>query len=132
MKSRHSMHLVLSAVFVLLLAPMLNGCVLLLLGGGAAGGYAVSKDEVVGAVDVKKDKVFRVAKEVAMTKGIIKLQDPTRGYIETSVDDVTVKIHIDQITEKSVQLKVEARNKYKMPKVAVAQDVYTEILKKVG
>ncbi len=132
MKSRHSAHLILGAVFVLLLAPVLNGCALLLVGGGAAGGYAISKDEVVGAVDKSKSKVFRAAMDVSKNKGIIKLQDETHGRIDLLVDEVNVKIHIDQITDKSVQLKVEARNKYKMPKVAVAQDVYTEILKKVG
>jgi len=132
MKYNRSFCYLLSILLLLIMAPVFNGCAVLLLGGGAAGGYAVSKDEVVGAVDAKKAKVYRAALETAKNKGIIKIQDESHGRIDVSVNDINVKIHVDQITEKSTQLKVEARNKYKMPKIQVAQDVYTDILKKVA
>lgn len=132
MKHDQSWSFVLPVVFLLMLTPVFNGCALLLVGGGAAGGYAVSKDEVTGAVDAKKSKVFNAALNTAKNKGIIRLQDESHGRIDVSVNDITVKIHVDQLTEKSTQLKVEARNKYKMPKIQVAQDVYTDILKKVA
>ena len=48
------------------------------------------------------------------------------------VEEVTVKIHVDKISERSVKLRVEARNKYKMPKIKIAQDIYTDVLKRVA
>ena len=132
MKSKYSFRFLMPVILLLVFSPALNGCVLLLLGGGAAGGYAVSKDGIEGAVDAKYNKVYRSALESAQSKGIVRLQDEQKGYIETMVDSDTVKIHVTRITDKAVKLKVEARNKFKMPKVTVAQDVYTDILRKVG
>lgn len=132
MKAKYSFRILFPVVLMLVFSPVFNGCALLLVGGGAAGGYAASKDEIEGAVDASYNKVYKSAVQAAQSKGIIKLQDEQRGYIETMVDTNTVKIHINQLTSKTVKLKVEARNKYKMPKIAIAQDIYTEIMKKVG
>lgn len=132
MRAKVSFRVLLPMMLVLAFSPVFNGCALLLVGGGAAGGYAASKDEIEGAVDSSYSRVYKSAVQAAQSKGIIKLQDEQRGYIETMVDANTVKIHISQITNKTVKLRVEARNKYKMPKIAIAQDIYTEIMKKVG
>ena len=132
MKNKNSYHFILPLMMIFAFSPVLSGCALLLIGGGAAGGYAISKDEVVGAVDAKEDKVYRAAIDVAKDKGIIKMEDETHKKIEAEVNGATVKIYVTRITEKAVQLKVEARNKYKMPKIEIAQDVYTSILKRVA
>ncbi len=132
MNQKKSLHFILPLFMLFIFSPALSGCALLLIGGGAAGGYAISKDEVVGAVDARQDKVYRAALDVAKTKGLIKMQNESQGKIEAEVNEATVKIYVTKITEKAVQLKVEARNKFKMPKIEIAQDVYTSILKKVS
>ncbi|MBI4971186.1 MAG: DUF3568 family protein [Candidatus Omnitrophica bacterium] len=132
MKLKRFFHILFPIVLMLVTGPILCGCALLLIGGGAAGGYAVSKDQIEGAVDARYDKVYSSALESARSKGIVKLEDQSRGYIETMVDSNTVKIHVTRITDKAVKLKVEARNKFKMPKIEIAQDIYTDIMRKAG
>ena len=130
-KSAANRRVVFSIAILLLFAPLSSGCVLLLLGGGAAGGYAAGKDSIEGAVDGRKDRVYRSALQVAENKGLVKAQNPERGVIETLVNDVTVKIQVDQITDKAVSLKVSAR-KNLMPQLKTAEGIYTDILKKVS
>lgn len=132
MKTKFSFRILFPMMLVLAFSPVFNGCALLLVGGGAAGGYAASKDEIEGAVDASYSKVYKSAVAAAKSKGIIRLEDQSRGYIETMVESTTVKIHVTRITDKAIKLKVEARNKMKMPKIEIAQEVYTDIMKRVG
>jgi hyperosmotically inducible protein len=75
-------------VAVLLIACMLNGCVALVAGGGAAGGYYVARDKrtmseitddasITSAINVKllkDDLVSPVAVNVDTYKGVVTLQ----------------------------------------------------------
>ena len=106
-----------------------NGCVALILGGGAVGGYAVSKDSIEGTVDGRQDRVFRAAVDSIKSKGLIIATNEGLGEINASVAGVKVTIKLEQITERAVKLRVKAR-KGLLPKIKVAQDVYTEIIKR--
>jgi len=105
----------------------LSGCAAALIGAGAAGGYAISKDSVTDHFDKSKDRVFRSSLAVAKEMGRVTLEDSKNGIIKTKVGEFDVTITVKQITDKTTELVVRARNKFKMPKVDVAQDVYTEI-----
>lgn len=120
----------LSLVIAVLTVFSLSGCALLLVGGGAAGGYAVSKDSVEGIVDDSKEKVWDVAVKVLEDDGVIKSTDKPAGKIEAEVDDINVDVEITQETKSATKLKISAR-KYLMPKVKKAQDLYTKMLKKL-
>lgn len=131
MKHRNSFCLIFPLICVLVVTPaVLSGCAVLLLGGGAAGGYAISKDSIEGVVDGRKDRIYKKALESVRSKGLVKTQNQELGEIEALVQESTVKVKIEQVTERSVKLRVSAR-KYKFPRIKIAQEVYTDIIKRV-
>ena len=103
----------------------LNGCALLLISAGAAGGYAISKDSVKNDFDLPQDRVFHQSLAVAKSMGHVTVEDRAHGIIRANINDAIVTITVKQLTKKTVELKVKARNV--MPKVEVAQEVYNKI-----
>ena len=110
-------------------ALSLSGCAVLLLGAGAAGGYAASKDSVKNAFDLPMEQVYRESLSVAKEMGYVVTQDPIRGIIKANIRDTHVTITIKQLTRQTVELKVKARNV--MPKITVAQEVYNKIVEQL-
>ena len=108
----------------------LSGCPVILVGAGAAGGYALSKDSVKNHFDLSKDKVYNRSLDVAKKMGQVTLEDSKNGLIKAHIKDADVTITVKQVTKKSVALKVSARDKVLLPKVDVAQEVYTAIIEK--
>ena len=105
----------------------LGGCAALLLGAGAAGGYAISGDSVKNHFDLSKDVVYRQSLKVAEERGLVTLDDARHGLIRATVNDAHVTITVKQLTKESVELKVSAR-KVLLPRPDVAQDVYNTIV----
>ena len=103
----------------------LSGCAILLIGAGAAGGYAISKDSVKNSFDLSQGHVYRQALAVAKQMGNVTLEDEKHGFLRANINDAVVTITVKQITKKTVELKVKARNV--MPKIEVAQEVYNKI-----
>lgn len=116
-------------VTVLAVASLgLSGCPLLWLGAGAAGGYALSKDSVRNQFDLPKETVYQHSLAVAKDTGLVTLEDPTHGKIQVKVESANVTITVRQITQHAVELKVQARNQFLMPKIDVAQAIYNKIV----
>ena len=114
-----------AAVALVITSLGFNGCALFLIGAGAAGGYAVSRDSVKSDFDLPMDQVFQASLAVANQMGHVNEQDSVHGLIRANISDVRVTITIKQLTKSTVELKVTARSI--MPKVAVAQEVYNKI-----
>ncbi len=110
---------------LLIVSLGLNGCALLLIGAGAAGGYAISKDSVKNNYDLPFGRVYRASLDVAKQMGHVTLEDEKHGVIKATVNDVNVTITVKQLTRKTVELKVKARSV--MPKIEVAQEVYNKV-----
>jgi hypothetical protein len=109
----------------------LSGCAALLIGAGAAGGYAISKDSVQNHFDLPSATVFRTSRDVARELGLITLEDEAHGVIKATVQGANVTINVKAVTPKTVQLKVKARDDVLFPKIDVAQAVYTKILERL-
>ena len=108
-----------------------SGCALLLVGAGVAGGYAISKDSVQNLFDLPKDRVFDQSLAVAKEVGMVNLEDRAHGRIKTQMGRVTVTITTRQVTKRTVELKVKARNDLMLPEVDTAQEVYTKIIERL-
>lgn len=108
----------------------LSGCAVFLVGAGAAGGYALSKDSVKNNFDLPRERVFSRGLDVAKQMGTVTLEDRKNGIIEAEIEGAVVKITVKQVTRESVELKVKARDKFLVPKVEVAQKVYTKMIEK--
>lgn len=113
-------------VFLILLAVLLNGCVIFALGAGAAGGYAISRDTLEGFSDKSLDQVWNVGREVLGGQGLVTLEDKTHGRIEAKIDDSKVRLDISQVSPKSVRMQVKARKFSNMfPDMRLSERTFT-------
>ena len=106
----------------------ISGCALLLVGAGAVGGYAISRDSVRNVFDVPQDRVYEKSLAVAKSMGMVKLEDHFHGIIKADIQDANVTITVKQLTKKTVELMVRGRSHFFLPKVDVAQEVYSKIV----
>lgn len=108
--------------------PIFSSCALFLVGGGIAGGIAISEDTIEGNVDKSLDPVWNAAREVIMSEGFIRIEDKPHGIIEAEVRKSQVNLDIRKITEKTVRIQVKARKGYKLiPDLDLANDLYNKI-----
>lgn len=103
-----------------------SGCAVLLLGAGAAGGYAISKDSVKNHYDLSQNRVYSQALAVAKQMGQILEQDAAHGLIRAQVGETSVTITVKPLTKQTVELRVKAR-KMMLPDIEVAQQLYNKI-----
>ena len=108
----------------------LSGCAAVLIGAGAAGGYALSKDSVKNHFDISRDRVYARSLRVAKEMGLVTLEDAKKGLIKAEVKGADVTITVEPVTKKTVELKVKAKDRFLVPKVDIAQEVYTKIIEK--
>lgn len=120
-------------VVVLLVVMLLgsSGCAAVLIGAGAAGGYALSKDSVKNQFDLPKGRVYKSSVAALKEMGQVTLQDSKSGVVEGKIGDADITITVKQLTEKTVELEVKARDKVLIPKVDVAQKVYNKIAERL-
>lgn len=129
MKPQNTLFLFL--IFLILSLP-LSGCAIFLLGAGAAGGYAITDDEVEGHTDVSMKRAWNAAETVIEKEGAVILRDETTGKVEGLVEGSEIKATVEQVTSKTVRIRVKARKtKGLFPDMKRAQDLYTKIIKKI-
>ena len=104
-----------------------GGCAPVLIGAGAVGGYLISKDSIQNNFDLPLTQVYRVSRDVLEEEGLLKRADEKKGYLKAVVEDTNVVITVKQLTRRTVSLKVQARTDLFVPKIDVAQAIYTKI-----
>lgn len=121
-------------VLLSLLVPFillsLSGCAALIVGGavGALGGYVVSKDTIQGDSDKAYESLWDSAMTIAKARGTIKQENSQRGYIELETDSSKVYIRLIRLTRVTTRVRVSARNKYRMPNLNLAEDIFVKII----
>lgn len=107
----------------------LSGCAVILVGAGAAGGYAIGKDYIQGETDKDFNRVYDSAVNIADSMGVIesRFSNPSSGKIKASVETSSLDIYVERLTKKTARLKVRSR-KNLMPNIELAQKVYNRIL----
>ncbi len=107
----------------------LSGCAVILVGAGAAGGYAIGKDYIQGETDKDFNRIYDSAVNVADGMGVIesRFSNPSTGKIKASVETSSLDIYVERLTKKTARLKVRSR-KNLMPNIELAQKVYNRIL----
>jgi len=114
------------------LSLLTSGCALFLVGGGAAGGYAIAKDTAGSFTDVSFDKVWKAAESVIRKEGLLTLSDKNHGYIEAQVEESTVKVNLEQVTKDTVRINIKARKiKGLFPNVKLAQRLHLQVIDKI-
>lgn len=120
------------AVALTALGLGLSGCAAALVGAGVAGGYAISQDSVKNHYDHSQSRVYRSSLTVVKKMGEVMAEDSKKGLIRARVKEADVTITVKPLTSKTVELEVQARNKFKMPAIDIAQEVYNEIDDRLG
>ena len=103
------------------------GCAAVLVGGGVAGGIAISKDTVELNIDKSYNRAWAVCiKEIKKMNGHIKLQDKKGGKIEADIKETQVEITLTQLTQATVQIQIKARKNY-FPNIELANELSNKI-----
>ncbi|TAN59855.1 hypothetical protein EPN16_06390 [bacterium] len=121
-------------LFILIILSLsLSGCLMMWIGAGAAGGYALGRDYIQGDTDKNFDSVYDSAVNIAEGMGIIqsRFSNPSLGKIRASVGSSRVDILIERLTLETVRLRVKSR-KNLMPNLELAQRIYNNILQQSG
>ena len=121
---------VLLSLLVPLILVSLSGCAALIVGGaaGTLGGYAVSKDTIEGDSDKIYENLWDAAITIAKARGTIKQENQQRGYIELETDSSKVHIRLTRLTRATTRVRVSARNKYHLPNLNLAEDIFVKII----
>lgn len=117
----------------LVVLPFLfSGCVVLALGAGAAGGYAITKDEIEGFTDRSMEKTWQAAWKVLNQEGVVEMADKEKGKIEALVDESKINFEVEQVSPKSARYRVKARKAMNLfPDMKLAQNLYQKITKEL-
>jgi len=119
-------------MFLIAAGSWSSGCVLFLIGAGAAGAYAVSEDEIEGISDASYDKVWNALRAVIRERGAIMAENKERGSLKALIENSEVDARLNQVTPKSVRLRIRARRpKGMFPNIKLAQDLYTQVTRKM-
>jgi len=115
------------------LAAMLGvaGCPVVLVGAGAVGGYAVSRDRVDLTLERPYDQVWSACLEETKRMGLLRNVDEKVGRIEAVNQGAHLVVTLQRLTETTVKVTVRAR-KALLPKVELAQQLAARIAKRVG
>ena len=121
------------------------GCVAVVGGVGLVGGYAVSPDTVEGVTKDDEETVWEKALEIVAIMGQIKekyetaqdlASDPKKQKLAAQLGEGKIliaqvsgaRVVVSVVTANDVtKLRVKARKAF-LPKIAVAQDVFTKII----
>lgn len=107
---------------------LFSGCIPVLIGAGAVGGYALSNDAATGKVSVEYRVLWDLCLDVLEEKEAeILVVNQARGYVKAVVSENAVSIRINNIDSGSQRLKVAVR-RYYMPKPQFAQKLFFEIV----
>ncbi|MDD5085709.1 MAG: DUF3568 family protein [Candidatus Omnitrophica bacterium] len=115
---------------IALVLLMSSGCAAVLIGGGIAGGIAVSKDTAEIVKDTSCNKAWDVTHKTLDEMGVINLEDKKAGKIEANVKDSKITAQVTQLTPKSVKVTVKAR-KNMFPNVDLAMEIVNKINNKL-
>lgn len=121
-------------IAVLFLASVLfSGCVVLALGAGAAGGYAISKDEIEGFSEQSLDQTWRTAYELFNRDGAVASADKERAKIEAIISDSKVHFSAEQVSPRSVRFVIQARKNMNLfPDIKLAQSLHQKMMKELS
>lgn len=110
-----------------------SGCAPIVIGAlavGAVGGYVVSPDTVAGTVARSLGEAWDAAHEIAAIMGTIVEDNERAGEIIANINGSRVTITLVTLNASSTKMSIKARKSF-MPKIDLAQDVYTKIMKQM-
>ncbi len=128
MKNKFLRHQISGFLSAVILAFSAGGCVILAAGAaGVVGGYVVSPDTVEGSTSRAFEDVWRAAKEITGIMGRVVEENTAQGVLVAEINAARVTVTMVSINASTTKISVKVRKAF-MPKIDLAQDVYTKIL----
>lgn len=106
------------------------GCavpILLAVGAGAVGGYAVSRDTFEGVTAKTQDEIWDAAVRVCGIMGMVEYSDKRGGLVNATINGAKVTVNVIQVSLTTTKLRIKAR-KGIFPAISTAQEVYGKIM----
>ncbi|MDD2703678.1 MAG: DUF3568 family protein [Candidatus Omnitrophica bacterium] len=112
----------------------LSGCAPLLVGVALGGAtvYAISKDTIQGDTEKQYDSLWDASINVAGTYGMVKTENRDSGYLFVEGPSGRVWIHLVRLTRTATRIKISARNKFHLPDLNKAQEVFVKLMEQAG
>ena len=118
-------------IVLFLLIILAVGCVPVLIGAGAVGGYTLSNDSASGKINVDYHTLWETVKSVlADNKLSLIVSDESKGLIKAEDGELKITVRINSINENQQRLVVAVR-KYLLPKPHKAQEIFFAVAKKL-
>lgn len=119
------------AAAALALAFGASGCAALWVAGGAAAGYALTRDSMAFSVEDRAfRRVWEAAAREARRRGTVKAEDPGKGRLDARIEGADVVVTLEQLTVTTVRVTVRAR-KNLLPRRGVAEQLGLAILREL-
>ena len=129
MTTKKQQPLVAAAALALTLG--LSGCVALWAAGGAAAGYALTRDSMAFSVEDRAfSRVWEAAAREAHRQGTVKTEDAGKGRLDARIQGADVVVTLEQLTVTTVRVTVRAR-KNLLPRRNVAEQLGLAILREL-
>jgi len=122
---------ILMLVLAIVLPVSFSGCGIVVIAGlGALGGYVISPDTVEGVTGYGEQEIYEAASDVLSIMGTVSEKSKMDGRILAVVSGAKVTLTMIPSSKNSTTLRVKARKGW-FPKMAVAQDVYMKIIRRL-
>lgn len=110
-----------------------TGCVaapIVLIGAGAVGGYAISRDTFEGNTNKTQEELWDASNKILSIMGSVESSDRKRDELSGHVNGATVWITVVPVNFSTTKLRIKAR-KNLLPAIGIAQDVYAKVLSQI-
>ena len=110
-----------------------TGCVaapIVLIGAGAVGGYAISRDTFEGNTNKTQEELWDASNKILAIMGSVESSDRKRDELSGHVNGATVWITVVPVNSSTTKLRIKAR-KNLLPAIGIAQDVYAKVLSQI-
>ena len=108
-----------------------SGCAALWVAGGAAAGYALTRDSMIFTVEDRSfRRVWEAAARETRRQGTVKAEDAGKGRLDARIQDSDVVVTLEQLTVTTVRVTVRAR-KNLLPRRGVAEQLGLAILREL-
>ena len=110
-----------------------TGCVaapIVLIGAGAVGGYAISRDTFEGNTNKTQEELWDASNKILSIMGSVESSDRKRDELSGHVNGATVWITVVPVNFSTTKLRIKAR-KNLLPAIGIAQDVNAKVLSQI-
>jgi hypothetical protein len=122
----HKKNIIFVCLSIIFLTLNNAGCLPLIIGGAAAGGYEVSPDSVSTHFNTSFSRAYSETLTVLRSYGKTTMEDAKGGWVKVEFENYKVAAHIEQLTSSTIKITISCR-RYTTPRVQKAKEILDKI-----